>query len=166
MKKIFNIVVILVCLIMLPAICSAAKKNKEKSLRLNGPAFSGIIAAGRPLTLTLRVADAPSCSPTSSGKVECQVILYSGGRPNPGVNMAAFRREFALLIDEVDVTMVLQTLGGKVIARSKKYDAGATPGYQQVIIASKLPPGEYRVVVSSAGNRGRFSVLWSEPIGD
>jgi len=163
MNKKFSVVVILVCLILLPAICSAAK---AKSLRLNGPAFSGLIAPGRPVTLTLHVADAPSCSPVPSGKVQCQVMLYSGGRPNPGVSMALFRSEYALEIDEVDVTMVLQTAGGKVIARSQKYNAGATPGYHQVIEASRLPPGEYRVVVSSAGNHGRFSMLWSEPLGD
>lgn len=166
MGKMFRIVVILACSIMLPAICSAASKNKEKSLRLNGPAVRGFIAAGKPVTLTLRVVSSPSCTMTSSGKAECQVMLYSGGRPNPGVSMATFRREYALEIDEVDVTMTLQTLGGKVMARSKKFDAGATQGYQHVIEASKLPPGEYRVVVHSAGNSGRFSVLWSEPIGD
>jgi hypothetical protein len=166
MNKIFRVFAILVCLIMLPAICSAAQKSKKKSLSFNGPAFRGLIAPGKPVSLTLRVTDTPGCSTTPSGKVECQVILYSGGRPNPGVSMESFRREFALVIDEVDVAMELQTPGGKVIARSKKFDAGATPGYQQVIMASKLPPGEYRVVVHSAGNRGRFSVLWSEPLGD
>jgi hypothetical protein len=166
MRKMFRILVIMVCLIMFTAICSAAPKNKEKSLRFNGRAYTGFIAAGKSVTLTLRVAGSPSCTTTSSGKAECQVMLYSGGRPNPGVSMATFRREYALEIDEVDVTMTLQTPGGKVMARSKKFDAGATAGYQHVIEASKLPPGEYRVVVQSAGKGGRFSVLWSEPIGD
>lgn len=141
-------------------------ERSDSQLRLNGPAFSGIIADGQPITLSLRVAGAPSCAPTSSGKVECNVILYSGGRPNPGVSIDLFRREFALAIDEVDVTMELQSSNGRVISRSEKSSAGATPGYQQVIIASKLPPGEYRVVASSTGNSGRFSMLWSEPIGD
>jgi hypothetical protein len=115
--------------------------------------------------LTLQIAKAPNCTPASDGKIECEVILYSGGRPNPGVSMAAFRKEYALVIDEVDITMELQTSSGKVISRSETSAAGATPGYQQVIVASKLPPGKYRVICSSE-KQGRFSVLWSAPIGD
>jgi len=142
-----------------------AWQKKYLGLRFNGPAFVGMIDIGQRIELTLRVVEAPGCIPSSLGQIVCHVTLYSGGRPNPGISMEVFRREFALVIDEVDVTMELQTSGGKVITRSRTFSAGATPGYQQVIMASELPPGEYRVIVTS-GKRGRFSVLWSKPLGD
>ena len=144
---------------------TANSAPKAKSLQFNGPPFRGLITPGKPVVLTLHIAKSPNCTPASDGKIECEAILYSGGRPNPGVSMKVFRSEYALVIDEVDITMELQKPSGEVISRSEMSPAGATPGYQQVIVASKLSPGEYRVICTSK-KKGHFSVLWSAPLGD
>jgi hypothetical protein len=134
-------------------------------LHFNGPAYIGRITSGNDIRLHVELsAGNPQCTRATPADVQCDVILYSGGHPNPGVSMEDFRREFALTIDEVDIAMTLLGADGAIVARSDQSAAGATPGYMQVLIA-KVPPGSYVVVVSSRAS-GLFSVLWSSPLGD
>lgn len=137
------------------------------TLSFNGPAYTGTIRSDERMTLRLHLdVNTPTCARQAGGSVACDLLLYAGGRPNLGVSMEEFRRRFALIIDDVDVTMEVHGSGGHTVARSTRYPAGATPGYQQVVVANGLPPGDYDVVVRSTSGSGRFSVLWSRPIGD
>jgi hypothetical protein len=109
-----------------------------------------------------------TCQPkrVRDGRTECLVMVYSGGRPNPGSTIEDYQYEYAFTVDEVDVGLELQAADGSFLARGSRQNAGATPGYHDVI-ESWLPPGRYLVeVVVTSGVAGRFSVQWTPPLGD
>lgn len=134
-------------------------------LQFDGPATRRTVNDVASDTLSLELTqDNPMCA--TGTEPTCSIWLYSGGRPNSGWSMRSFSDEFALVIDEVDVWFELvRTRDGRVLSRSERFDAGATPGYHHVIVADRVSPGRYLVIVHTAG-RGRYSILWTRPLGD
>lgn len=134
----------------------------------NGPEIIANIARGGRRVFRIRINNSLNGTSALLRKGRYQVILYSGGRPNPGVRMSQFESEYGGVIDDVDIVMELRSASGRVIARSKRYDAGATPGYYQILEAKNLPVGEYLVVCTNvSATDGNFSVHWfTDPVGD
>lgn len=129
--------------------------------------YVGDIRKGEAVILQLRLNafEAP-CVKGAGGKIACDVMLLSGGRPNPGISSAEYRKRFALHIDAVDVSFKLLAPDGSVVGLSEEGAAGATPGYQQAIVLRGLRPGAYRLIVTGTSGSGQFSLLWIGALGD